>query len=160
MDSEKLLDDLNWRILVELQQNARISYTELGRRLGLTSPAVAERVRRLEEAGGITGSHAHLDLAKLNLPISAMVRLKDRTRGGSTAVVRQLAEVLEAFRVTGEDYLVMRVAVRSVERLQSLIDRLAHSGETETALILSTPVDHRVIRPPDGGGAAAPAFDE
>jgi Lrp/AsnC family leucine-responsive transcriptional regulator len=160
MDSDKLLDDLNWRILTELQQNARISYTELGRRLGLTSPAVAERVRRLEEAGIITGYHAHLDLAKLNLPISALVRVKDRTRGSSTGLARQLPEVLEAFRVTGEDYLVMRVAVRSVERLQSLIDRLAHSGETETSLILSTPVEHRVIRQPDGSAAAAPAFDE
>src|SRR5439155_20812364 len=122
---------------------------------GLTSPAVAERVRRLEEAGVISGYHAHVDLAKLNLPISAIVRLKDRTRGGSTGVVRQLPEVLEAHRVTGEDYLIMRVAVRSVERLQSLIDRLAHSGATETALILSTQVEPRVIRAPAAAAAAS-----
>ena len=149
MATDRLLDDVNWRILTELQENARVSHTELGRRLGLTSPAVAERVKRLEEAGVISGYHAEVDLAKLGLPITAFVRLRDRQRGGSTSLARQLPEVLEAHRVTGEDYLILRVAVRSVEELQTLIDRLAQSGETTTALILSSPVTHRVIRRPE-----------
>src|SRR5258708_7936156 len=117
MASETLLDDLNWQLLVELQENARVSYSELGRRLGLTSPAVAERMRRLEEGGVIAGYHAQVDLAKLGEPISAFVRLRDRQHGASTSLVRQIPQVLEAHRVTGEDYLILRVAVRSVEDL-------------------------------------------
>jgi Lrp/AsnC family leucine-responsive transcriptional regulator len=74
------LDDVNWQILVALQENARVSFSELGRRVGLTPPAVAERVRRLEEAGVITGYRAQLDVAKLGLPLSAIIRLAPRAR--------------------------------------------------------------------------------
>lgn len=150
MESEKALDDLGWKLLGELQDNARLSYTELGRRLGLTAPAVAERVRRLEEAGIISGYHAEIDLARVGLPISALVRVRARASGGSAKIgqlTRTQPEVLQAYHVTGEDCYVMRIAARSVEHLGILIDQLGDYGDTTTSIILSTPVARREIGP-------------
>ena len=150
MDAEKALDDIGWRLLCELQQNARVSYTELGRRLGLTAPAVAERVRRLEEAGVITGYHAHVDPAKVGLPIIASIRIRNNpsyTCAQITEIARKLPEVLDANRVTGEDSCVLKIAVPSVNHLQAFIDQMLSYGETTTSLILSPPMGHRVIGP-------------
>lgn len=74
-DWKKLLDDVGWKILDELQQNARVSFAELGRRVRLSTPAVLERVRRMEETGIILGYHAQLDGAKVGLPITAFIRI-------------------------------------------------------------------------------------
>lgn len=84
MDSEGLLDDVNWRILSELQQNARLSYSELGRRVGLTPPAVAERIHRMEEAGIIEGYHAVLNLEQVGLPLLALIRIACSERNCQT----------------------------------------------------------------------------
>src|SRR5687767_10332598 len=73
---DKLMDNVGWRILEELQADARINYVELGRRVGLTSPAVAERVRRMEDAGIITGYRVMVDPAKVGLPVTAIIRLR------------------------------------------------------------------------------------
>lgn len=150
MDAEKALDDLGWRLLCELQQNARVNYTELGRRLGLTAPAVAERVRRLEDAGIITGYHAHVDLGKVGLPIVAHIRVRCNpgyTCAQITEIARDLPEVLDANRVTGEDSCVLKIAVRSVDHLQTFIDQMLTYGETTTSIVLSPPMGHRVIGP-------------
>src|SRR6266545_2411810 len=96
------IDDVGWRILAALQVNARLSYSELGRQVGLTPPAVAERIRRLEEAGVIAGYHAQLNVEKLGLPLTAIIRLAPRGRASSEVdrVVTTLPEVLEAHHVT------------------------------------------------------------
>jgi Lrp/AsnC family transcriptional regulator, leucine-responsive regulatory protein len=143
------LDDVNWRILVALQENARVSFSELGRRVGLTPPAVAERVRRLEEAGVITGYRAQLDVAKLGLPLSAIIRLAPRARDAREVgrLVRSLPEVLECHHVTGEDCYVLRVAFPSMGHLESLLEQLLRCGITTTSMVLSTPVTHRVVGP-------------
>jgi Lrp/AsnC family transcriptional regulator, leucine-responsive regulatory protein len=150
LDTERALDDVGWRLLYELQENARLSYTELGRRLGLTAPAVAERVRRLEDSGVVTGYHAHVDLAKVGLPITAHVRI--RCHAGYTCaqvaeLSREFPEVLESSRVTGEDSCVLKIAARSVEHLQTFIDQMLMYGETTTSIVLSAPVTRRVIVP-------------
>jgi Lrp/AsnC family leucine-responsive transcriptional regulator len=141
------LDEKNWKIIGELQQNGRVSFAELGRRVGLTLPAVAERVRKMEDAGVITGVHTEIDPAKVGLPLAAFIRISVvgdvLTRINKT--VRDMPEVLECYRGTGADSFTLKVAVESVEHLESLIDKLTPFGTTSTSIILSTLVRHRVL---------------
>ena len=134
------VDDINWNILAALQTDARLSFSELGRRVGLTAPAVAERVRRLEEAGVITGYRAALNPEKLGLPIMAIIRVsapeEHCQRLGS--LVRELPEVLESHRVTGTDRLVLRVAVASVADLDVILKELSRYGTATASVILSS----------------------
>jgi Lrp/AsnC family leucine-responsive transcriptional regulator len=141
------LDELNWRILVELQRDGRLSHAELGRRVGLSQPAVAERVRRLEESGVIEGYHAAIDLAKAGRPVSAVIRIATRTGQPAvlTALIRDLPDVLECHRITGDDCYTLKIAVASVGDLQALIDRLVPYGHPTTSIILSSPVTHRIV---------------
>jgi Lrp/AsnC family transcriptional regulator, leucine-responsive regulatory protein len=142
-----MLDEIDRKILLELQSDARTSYAELGRRVGLTTPAVIERVRKLEDAGVITGYRAEIDTAKIGLPITAFVRMSitgvDYSR--IIEVAEQSNEVLECHRGTGGDSFIMKVAVASVQHLQEIIDKLTPYGITTTAIVLSSPVKRRVI---------------
>ena len=151
-DRGTALDDLDWRILGELQGNARITFSELGRRVSLTPPAVAERVRRMEDAGVITGYRVELDHAKVGLPILAFVRL--RAAGDVKCLelgemTQDIPEILECHRITGEDSYIVKVAVRSVEHLERLADSLMPYAETVTSLVFSSPVRTRTIGPPN-----------
>jgi Lrp/AsnC family leucine-responsive transcriptional regulator len=147
LEPSQELDDIGWALLRELQENARLSFSELGRRVGLTPPAVADRVRRMEEAGIIRGYRLDLDHAKVGLPLTAVIRVTHR---GVNCVelgriVSGYPEVLECHRITGAESYSMTVALRSVEHLQELIDRLMPFGETVTSIVLSSPVTHRSI---------------
>jgi Lrp/AsnC family leucine-responsive transcriptional regulator len=141
------IDEIDRKVLKELQQDARVSYAELGRRVGLTTPAVIERVRKLEDAGVITGYRAEIDPAKVGLPITAFVRMSITGVDYShiIEVAEQSNEVLECHRGTGGDSFIMKVAVSSVEHLQQIIDKLTPYGITTTAIVLSSPVRRRVI---------------
>ena len=143
------LDSVGWRILTELQDNARISFSELGRRVGLTPPAVAERVRRLEDAGIITGYRVELDVERLGFSMLAFVRLAVRGSTGSevSRLVASRPEVLECHHVTGDDCYVMKVAVASVRHLEALLEQLLRFGNTTTSIVISSPVTRRVIEP-------------
>lgn len=148
LEIEKLLDETGWHLLRELQQNARLSYSELGQRVGLSSPAVAERMRRMEDAGIITGYHAEVNMAALGLPITAIIRMGSSSGQNCTYFVelsRTVPEVLESYRITGNDGIIMKVSVSSVQHLESLIDRLSMHGHVTTSLVLSTPVPRRVV---------------
>jgi Lrp/AsnC family leucine-responsive transcriptional regulator len=141
-------DDIDRRILNELQLDARISYAELGRRVGLTTPAVIERVRKLEDSGIVTGYQVEIDPSKVGLPITAFIRM---SIGGVDyshiiEVAEKSNEVLECHRGTGGDSFIMKVVVSSVEHLQEVIDRLTPYGITTTTIVLSSPVKRRVIR--------------
>lgn len=146
----KLLDAKGWALLRELQLDARLSFAELGRRVGLSTPAVAERVRNLEAAGVITGYRAEVDPKKLGLPILAILRLNvvGDVLPRVTALVRALPEVLECHRGTGGDSFTLKVAVATVGRLEALIDRLTPFGTTSTSIVLSSPVTRRTIEKP------------
>jgi Lrp/AsnC family transcriptional regulator, leucine-responsive regulatory protein len=149
LEVDKLLDETGWRILQALQENARLSFSELGLRVGLSSPAVAERVRRLEDAGIIKGYRAEIDTTKVGYPITAIIRMQaqgDRCTRIS-AFVRDIPEVLECYRVTGSDCLIMKVMVSCVEHLEVLIDRLSVHGPLTTSIVLSTPITKGVIVP-------------
>lgn len=141
------LDAIAWKILEALQQNARVSFAELGRKIGLSTPAVAERVHRLEEAGVITGYHASLDSAKLGVPIRVMVRLT--IPGGELQISRtvtalkDLSEISRCHRITGAESFVIEADVVSIRHLEALIDRLSALGATSTSTVLSSPVERR-----------------
>lgn len=151
LDLEPHLDKISWKILKELQTDARLTYAELGRRVGLTTPAVIERIRKLEDAGIITGYRAEIDTAKVGLPIMAFIRMSITGVDYShiIEVVNESNEVLECHRGTGGDSFIMKVAVSSVEHLQNLIDKLTPYGITTTSIVLSSPVKSRVIERKD-----------
>jgi len=149
LDIEKLLDETGWHILQALQENARLSFSELGQRVGLSSPAVAERVRRMEDAGIIKGYRAEINTAKIGYPITAIIRMNTPGERCTrfSAFTQEMPEVLECYRVTGSDSLVMKVMASSVGHLEAIIDRLSAHGELNTSIVLSTPVTRRVIVP-------------
>jgi Lrp/AsnC family transcriptional regulator, leucine-responsive regulatory protein len=141
------LDAIAWKILEGLQQNARQSFAELGRTVGLSTPAVAERVRRLEETGVITGYHASVDTAKLGVPIRILVRLT--IPGGepqvsrTVAAIKDLSEISRCHRITGAESFVIEADVVSIRHMEALIDRLSSLGATSTSTVLSSPVERR-----------------
>jgi Lrp/AsnC family leucine-responsive transcriptional regulator len=153
-DSEKLLDETGWALLCALQENARSSYAELGRQVGLTPPAVADRIRRLEAAGVITGYHAAVNPAKLGLGLTVIIRVQVERepfeRGPferTFALVSSCPEVVEFHRVTGGDCMTLTAVVSSVEHLQELINKLSVLGSSNTSIVLSSPIRQRVIGP-------------
>ena len=141
------VDATNLRLLEELQRDARLSLAELGRRVGLSSPAVAERLARLEQTGVITGYRAEIDPRALGWALAVIIRVRPAPR--ELRKVAELAqrtpEVVECHRVTGEDCYVMKAHVREVEQLEELIDRFAAYGQTTTSLVHSSPVPGRSV---------------
>jgi Lrp/AsnC family leucine-responsive transcriptional regulator len=140
-----LIDDTNRRLLSELQENARLSLAELGRRVGLSPPAVAERVQRLELQGVILGYRAEIDPRALGLSLTAVVRI--RPAPGQLANVAGLAqetpEVVDCRRVTGDDCYVITAHLRDVEHLEEVIDQFVALGQTTTSIVQSAPVPRR-----------------
>ena len=150
LETEKLLDSTGWQLLQALQQDARLSYTQLGQRVGLSAPAVAERVRKMEDAGIISGYHAEVNRAKIGFPITAIIRMSTFSGercGRFAAFTQGVPEVLECYRVTGSDSLIMKVMAASVEHLEALIDQLSAHGQLTTSMVLSAPVMRRVVTP-------------
>lgn len=139
-DLDRLLDEVGRAVLLALQHNARLPMSELARQVGLSAPAVAERVRRLEEAGVIRGYRAEVNPAALGLHLQAYIRLTLRfgLYDSFAGVLHTLPEVLTADRVTGEDCYVLKVAVRDVAHLEAVINALKAHGEPVTSLILSS----------------------
>lgn len=142
-----MIDAIDRKILKALQENARSSFAELGRRVGLTTPAVIERVRKLEEAKVITGYKAEIDTAKVGLPISAFIRMSivGTEFNQIVEIAKNTNEILECHRGTGGDSFIIKVAVSDVEHLQTVIDKLTPYGITSTSIILSSPVKDRII---------------
>jgi Lrp/AsnC family leucine-responsive transcriptional regulator len=139
------LDATNLRLLAELQTNARLSLAELGRRVGLSSPAVAERLQRLEQEEVILGYHARLNPRKLGMALSAVIRVRPAPRQLHNVgeVAQRTAEVVDCRRITGEDCYIMTAHVRDVDHLEEVIDRFAAYGQTTTSIVQSAPVTDR-----------------
>jgi Lrp/AsnC family leucine-responsive transcriptional regulator len=146
---ERLLDSLGWKLLTELQDDARISFAELGRRVGLSTPAVAQRVRRMEDKGIIRAYRADISPLRVGLPITAFIRMSvvGDVLGKLTARVRSMPEIAECHRGTGQDSFIMKVNVVSVEHLKDVIDHLTPYGTTSTSLVLGTIVDRSLLSP-------------
>ena len=131
------LDDIGWRILKALQADARLSFNELGRRVGLSGPAVAERVRRMEEAGIISGYHVAVRLEAL-FPVQAILAVSAPEENCVALGARawELEEVIETYRVTGDHRLVVKVVAASVPHLDWVISELGHYGTVTASVIL------------------------
>ena len=139
------IDALNRRLLAELQADARLSMAELGRRVALSPPAVAERIQRLEQRGVIRGYRADIDPRALGLALTAIIRV--RPAPGQLYNVAELAqetpEVVDCVRVTGEDCYFVTAHLRDVSHLEQVIDRFAPLGQTTTSIAQSAPVPRR-----------------
>jgi Lrp/AsnC family leucine-responsive transcriptional regulator len=140
-----LIDDTNRRLLAELQENARLSLAELGRRVGLSPPAVAERVQRLEQQGVIVGYRAEINPRALGLSLSAVIRIRPAPGqlANAAKLAQDTAEVVDCRRVTGDDCYVMTAHVRDVEHLEEVIDKFVALGQTTTSIVQSAPVPRR-----------------
>ena len=140
---ESELDETGRRILTILQAEGRVGFSELGRRVGLSAPAVADRVRRMEDVGLITGWRAVVDRAKLGWGMTAFMRVT--CPGEKYQAVRRLShdlpEVIDCYHVTGEDCFYLKLAVGSVEHLERVIDRFRDLGRTVSSIALSTIVE-------------------
>jgi Lrp/AsnC family leucine-responsive transcriptional regulator len=140
-------DGTSRRILEALQEDGRVSLAELGRRVGLSAPAVAERVQRLERDGVITGYHAQVDPRALGYALAVVIRIRPAPR--ELRKVAELAkatpEVVECHRITGEDCFFMKAHVRDVGHLEEIIDRFVVFGQTTTSIVQSSPVPVRAL---------------
>jgi Lrp/AsnC family leucine-responsive transcriptional regulator len=147
------LDAVNLRLLAELHGNPRLPMSELARRVGMSAPAVTERVQRLEAAGVICGYRMEVDPAALGMPVTALVRI--RPGPGQLHRVAQAAQqtpqVVECHRITGEDCFFLKLHAPSIADLEEVLDGLLLFGQTTTSIVVSTPVPARPLPLPDPG---------
>jgi Lrp/AsnC family leucine-responsive transcriptional regulator len=140
------MDPTGWKILSILQKQARLPFSQIGELVGLTGPAVAQRVKVLEASGMIRGYHAEIDPDAAGLPIHAFIRLQTLPQRYESLIkaLETLPEILECHHVTGEDAFIIRVAASTMEALENVIRCLSPFGATATAMILSTPVQRNL----------------
>lgn len=142
-----LLDTVNRRLLRELATEPRITMSALARRVGMSAPAVTDRVQRLEQAGVITGYRAEISPAALGLPVTAFVRI--RPTAGQLPKIAELAaatpEVSECHRISGEDCFLIKIHTGAIEELEAILDRFLTYGQTTTSIVVSTPVPPRTL---------------
>ncbi|QBD79471.1 Lrp/AsnC family transcriptional regulator [Ktedonosporobacter rubrisoli] len=147
LQSERPLDSTDWKILRELQRDARLSYNELGRRVGLSAPAAAERVRKLEDAGIITGYGARIDPAKVGMPLLALIQLRC-TQGScllKTSSAEKFPEILEMHKLSGTYCAALKVSLASMRHLEAFNERLGAHGALVVNIVTSSALPHRVI---------------
>jgi Lrp/AsnC family leucine-responsive transcriptional regulator len=144
---DSVLDAVDLRLIGELQDDARLSLAELGRRVGLSAPAVTERLQRLRDAGVIIGYRTEVDPRALGYALSVVLRVRPAPRqlAKVAEVARKSSEAVECHRITGEDCFFMKLHVRDVEHLEEVIDRFLPFGQTTTSIIQSSPVAARGV---------------
>ena len=151
--SQLLLDVRNVQILALLQEDARRSVSELARRVGMSAPAIRERIQRMEETGVIRGCRLEIDPAALGYPIAAFIRV--RPMPGKLPKIAELAaslpQVTECHRITGEDCFILKVRLDSLDNLDGILDQFLAYGQTTTSIVQSTPVAPRHLPLPSGG---------
>jgi len=142
---DALLDGVNLRVLAELRDSPRLSMAELARRVGMSAPAVTERVQRLQQAGVIAGYRLDIDPAAVGLPVTAFARI--RPMPGSlpkiAALAAEIPEVTECYRITGEDCFLVKLHAPAIDQLEGILDRFLVYGNTTTSIVVSTPVPRR-----------------
>lgn len=146
-----MLDTTDLRLLTELQDNARLSLAELGRRVGLSAPAVTERLARLERDEVILGYRAMVNPRALGYALSVVIRIRPAPRQlhEVAQLARDTPEVVDCRRITGEDCFTMTAHVRSVEHLEEVIDAFALLGQTTSSIVQSAPVADRGLKLPE-----------
>jgi len=144
------IDAVGRQILDILQNDGRTSFSDLGRKVGLSAPAVADRVRRFEELGIISGFAAQIDRARLGLCLTAFIRLKAASSVISDLriLAQETPEILECHLITGDDGFIIKVAAADVDHLDQIIQRFVPFGTTVSSIVLSTTVEQKPITPP------------
>ena len=147
MTVDSTLDRTDWRLLAELQRDGRASYAELARAVAMSASAVAERIRRLEEAGVIAGYQVTVDPERVGLTVMAFVRVRYPTGNYRPfhAMLDSTPEVIEAHHVTGEDCFVLKVLARSMRHLEEVTGRIGGLGPVTTSVVYSSPLAGRSI---------------
>lgn len=150
------IDDRAWQLLLALQQDGRAPLKALAQAAGLSLPATAERLRRLQEAGVVRGVGAELDAARAGYPVRAIVGATVPQPGKTRFIerLRQAPEVLECHHVAGADSYLFTVVARSLEDLERFLGAINGYGETRTSIVFSTPIARRGLVPPGGTRAA------
>ena len=142
-----LLDEVNIRLLTKLHTDPRVSMSALARHVGMSAPAVTERIQRLERAGVITGFTMRVDPAALGLPVTAFVRV--RPGPGQlhkiSALAQNTPEVSECHRITGEDCFLIKVHAPAIDQLDRILDKFLLHGQTTSSIVVSTPVPPRPL---------------
>lgn len=142
------IDSLNWKILDCLQQNARATNTEIGRKVGISSPAVSERIKKMEDSGVIHSYKTIVSPFETGYQLKAIITL--RAFMGKLRPflekVKTYDEVLNCYRITGNENFVMEVILKNQKHLEQFIDQLISYGETKTQIVLSHVVTHRAIK--------------
>ena len=142
----KAIGELNAAILQELEQDARVSITEIGKRVGLSGPAVSERIKKMEDEGIITGYTTHVDYDLVGLTVNAFITLKSSlTHASVLKKIEEISEILECYSITGYNCLIMKVATHTTKRLEEIIGQLQQFGETNTSIILSEAFEKRGV---------------
>lgn len=137
------VDEINWAILNRLQENARYSFAEIGRDIGLSSPAVAERVKKMEDAGVIRGYKAQISYQKTGYQLKAIITLRAFMGRLKPFLekVKEFREVNNCYRITGNENIIMEVVLRDQGHMEEFIDKLITYGETKTHIVLSQVVE-------------------
>ena len=143
------MDSRDWQLLKLLQTNARATFAELGRSVKLTPPAVAERVRRMEDQGVIEGYTARVNLAAVGRGMRVFLRVQVLTKEYPKFLrtVQAIRAVEECHHITGGESFLLKAAVRDVAELEQLIEKLSVFGQTVTSIVLSTSLSHRMVEP-------------
>lgn len=142
------IDLMDAKIIEILQADARTTLAEIGRRIHMSQPAVAERVKRMETAGVIAGYHARINPAALGYGITAFIRVSKRSHETPVEVVAaQVPEIVECHSITGDDCSIVKVVAASVTELEKVIVELSRCGVTSTSLILSSYIERKAIKP-------------
>ena len=141
------LDNIDAAILRELCADARIPRAELSRRVGLSAPSVADRVRRLEDAGIITGYGARIDPACLGYGLTILIRARPLPGEMKNMIeaIQDTPQIVACDRVSGEDCFVARAHVRDVAEMEAVIDRIVPFGATNSSIVQSSPVEERLV---------------
>lgn len=141
------VDTLNWEILACLQQNARQTNTEISRKVGISSPAVAERIRKMEDLGIIEGYYAKVSHLETNHQLKAIITLRAFMGRLKPFIekVKGFNEVVNCYRITGNENIVMEVVLNNQKHLEKFIDQLITYGETRTHIVLSNVVENNPI---------------
>ncbi|RKP46582.1 Lrp/AsnC family transcriptional regulator [Pararobbsia silviterrae] len=149
------MDTIDWQLVDALQLDGRATLTALAKHVGLSVPAVTERVRRLEDSGVIAGVVARVDPRAAGYGVTALIGITvaQPAKTRFTKFLEGIPEVLECFHVTGADSYVMKVVATSVEHLEHLISRINLYGETRTSIVMSTTIPARPVRKPAESGA-------
>ena len=146
---EGIVDQIGMEIIRELQMNARSTFSAIGRKVGLSSPAVAERVYKMEESGIINGYHADINPDTFGHNIMAFIMLTTQPEHYQKiyALAEKQKEIIECHHISGNESLILKVVSASVSQLGRTVEKLSKFGETKSSIVLSTPIDKQILEP-------------